>query len=72
MAGPDGTAVAVKILDGSQRAATLVALSLLADCGAIDSGEARRVSEATTEAVLGGGVRVGRLRLSETLAAIGD
>jgi L-asparaginase II len=67
MATPDGRAVAVKILDGSQRATTLVALHLLAECGAIEQSEADRVIELTKEPVLGGGQRVGELRLADWL-----
>lgn len=36
VAAPDGTTAAVKVLDGSHRAATLVALSLLAAHGVVD------------------------------------
>ncbi|HAM26387.1 MAG TPA: asparaginase [Microbacteriaceae bacterium] len=60
----DGTAVALKILDGSARAATLVALELLASVGAISRAHADRVIALTTDEVLGGGVPVGRLRAS--------
>lgn len=67
MAAPDGTAVAVKILDGSQRATTLVALELLAQQGAIDRADADRVMTLTVDPILGGGVPVGRLRVSDEL-----
>lgn len=60
----DGTAVAVKVLDGSARATYAVALELLARAGAIDATEARRVSELVTDRVLGGGTEVGRLRVA--------
>ena len=69
MATPDGTAVAVKVLDGSPRVTTLVALELLAQHGAIDRADADRVIALTVEPVLGGGVPVGRLRVSDTLGA---
>jgi L-asparaginase II len=69
MATQDGTAVAVKILDGSARATTLVALELLAQHGAIDRADADRVMALTVEPVLGGGVPVGRLRVSDELSA---
>lgn len=58
---PDGTAVALKVLDGSQRASIPVALSLLAGVGAIDADDAARVVATTTEQVLGGGLPVGEL-----------
>lgn len=64
MAASDGTAVALKMLDGSLRAATLVALELLARLGVIDRTEADRVIQLTTERVLGGGSPVGVLRAS--------
>jgi L-asparaginase II len=56
---PDGTAVALKILDGSQRASIPVALSLLVGVGAIDADDAARVVATTAEQVLGGGLPVG-------------
>lgn len=61
MAAADGTAVAVKVLDGSQRATTLVSLELLARVGAIDREHAERVIAMTTERVLGGGQSVGSI-----------
>lgn len=64
MAAPDGTTVAVKMLDGSGRASTMVALELLASVGAIDASRAREVSLRTTERVLGGGEPVGELRVA--------
>lgn len=64
MASQDGTAVALKSLDGSHRVTSLVALKLLADAGAIDRAEAYRVAELVTERVLGGGVPVGAIRAS--------
>ena len=64
MATADGTAVALKMLDGSSRATTLVALQLLASVGAISRSDADRVSALTTERALGGGVPVGQIRAS--------
>ncbi len=58
----DGTAVAIKMLDGSSRASIPVGLTLLADAGAIDRSGADRVISSTIENVLGAGVRVGALR----------
>ncbi len=68
MGAPDGTAVAVKILDGSHRAATLVAVELLAQNGSIDRDLADRAIAATTEQVLGGGVPAGAIRISRELS----
>jgi L-asparaginase II len=62
MGTPDGHAVALKILDGSLRAATLVATELLATAGLVDRSAADRVIEATTPRVLGGGIPVGSIR----------
>jgi L-asparaginase II len=61
-AAPDGTAVAVKFLDGSGRAAIAVGLSLLVGVGAVDSQVADDLTRRTTEAVLGGAEVVGELR----------
>ena len=64
MATPDGTTVAVKMLDGNGRATTLVALELLASVGAIDASRITSVVERTTEKVLGGTEPVGELRIA--------
>ena len=65
MGAADGTAVALKMLDGSARATSLVALQLLASVGAISVEDADRVGTLTTEKVLGGGLPVGVIRVSE-------
>lgn len=62
MASGDGTAVAVKILDGSLRAATLVALELLIAVGTVTRDAADEVLAVTLERVLGGGAEVGAIR----------
>lgn len=64
MSAADGTAVAMKSLDGSHRVTSLVALELLARADAIPRAEADRVSALVTESVLGGGVPVGRIRVA--------
>ncbi len=64
MAAQDGTAVAVKILDGSGRAATLVALELLVRAGVVGRAEADEVLEKTLDPVLGGGLPVGAIRVA--------
>lgn len=63
MAAADGTTVAVKVLDGSRRAGSAVALSLLAKAGAL-SAEAVRDYLGTHPlyAIAGGGREVGRIR----------
>lgn len=60
-AASDGTAVALKILDGSTRASISVGLRLLADVGAIDADRALDVANSTAERVLGAGEPVGQL-----------
>lgn len=67
MGAADGTAVALKMLDGSARATTLVALALLASVGAISIEDADRVGALTTEKVLGGGLPVGVIRVSRSV-----
>ncbi|MDQ1588710.1 MAG: hypothetical protein QOJ77_1875 [Microbacteriaceae bacterium] len=64
MAAPDGTTVALKVLDGSLRAATIVALALLADAGAIDHADVDAVRPDLDLAIHGGGARVGSIRAS--------
>jgi L-asparaginase II len=61
---PDGTAVAVKVLDGSPRASAAVAVALLAEVGAVDASAARAFLADPSLWVLGGGVEVGRIRLA--------
>jgi L-asparaginase II len=56
-----GVAVAVKILDGSLRAATLVALELLVQAGEVPADDAASVLRDSLEPVLGGGRVVGAI-----------
>lgn len=60
----DGTAVALKSIDGSRRITSLVALELLARAGTITRADADRVSALVTDKVLGGGVPVGHIRVA--------
>ena len=64
MAAPDGTTVTLKILDGSLRAATIVALRLLADAGALTHDAVDAVVPQLDLAVLGRGAPVGAIRAS--------
>jgi L-asparaginase II len=64
MSTGDGTAVAVKVLDGSLRAATLVALELLVSVEAVAREDADAVLAQTLERVLGGGETVGSIRVA--------
>lgn len=59
---PDGTAVAVKILDGSPRASSAVAVALLAEAGALDAESADAFVADPSLAVQGGATEVGRIR----------
>lgn len=70
MGTPDGTAVALKMLDGSARATSLVALALLASVGAISVADADLVGALTTEKVLGAGVPVGVIRVSDEVRGV--
>lgn len=71
VAAPDGTAAAVKILDGSQRAANLVALSLLAGQGVVEVEALGPVLKKIIKPITGGidGEQVGSIRLSDELLA---
>jgi L-asparaginase II len=64
MAAPDGTTVTLKMLDGSLRAATIVALSLLADAGGVQRSAVDALVPELDLAVFGGGVPVGAIRAS--------
>ncbi|SDH30819.1 L-asparaginase II [Leifsonia sp. 98AMF] len=64
MAAPDGTTVTLKVLDGSLRAASIVALRLLADAGALSHDDVDRVAPKLDLAVLGRGEPVGAIRPS--------
>ncbi|MCI0157866.1 asparaginase [Leifsonia shinshuensis] len=65
VAAADGTAVAMKIVDGSPRATTLIALRVLEALGT----DISRASALVDLPVLGGGVPVGRIELGGDLAA---
>lgn len=71
VAAPDGTAAAVKTLDGSSRANHLVALSLLASRGKIELNDLQRVLTILVKPITGGAdeTPAGELRLSETVTA---
>lgn len=60
----NGTTVALKILDGNLRAATIVALSLLADAGAIKRADVDAILPELRLAVVGGANPVGSIRPS--------
>ncbi|MCZ2401826.1 asparaginase [Paenarthrobacter sp. Z7-10] len=72
MATSTGAAVAVKMLDGNGRGATLVGLTLLAAAGALDVPGVANVLERVVEPITGGGRPVGSLRLGTAVSALLD
>jgi L-asparaginase II len=62
MTAPDGTTVALKMLDGSGRAATVVALRLLERAGALTAPDVAATTAALPLTVSGGGRDVGSIR----------
>ncbi|EMQ98862.1 asparaginase [Paeniglutamicibacter gangotriensis] len=64
LAAPCGTAVAVKMADGSGRGSDLLGLTLLANAGAIPTRALTAILAKLTRPVLGGGVPVGSVRLA--------
>lgn len=70
MATEQGVSVAVKILDGNLRAATLVGLTLLAAVDAANPTSVSTVLDQVVEPVLGGGRPVGRIRLGQSVSAL--
>lgn len=69
---PTGVSVAVKILDGAERATSLVALTLLAAAGAIEPEAVAPVLKKVVPVVLGRGEPVGKIRLSSAVTALLD
>lgn len=70
MATDTGASVAVKILDGNGRAASLVGLTLLAASGALDIPEVAGVLDQVVPEVMGGSSRAGSLRLGQAVSAL--
>lgn len=64
MSTRSGVAVALKILDGSLRAAAIVALDLLVRAGAVSSADVDALVSTFDLAVLGGGKPVGTIRVT--------
>jgi L-asparaginase II len=62
MTAPNGTTTAVKVLDGSSRASTIIALRLLADAGAVEDAAVDAVQAELDLWVMGGERRVGEVR----------
>ncbi|MET4002272.1 MULTISPECIES: asparaginase [Arthrobacter] len=72
LAAPNGASVAVKMLDGNGRAATLVGLTLLAASGALDIPAVAQVLGKVVPPVLGGSHHAGSLRLGQAVSALLD
>lgn len=62
MVAPNGTTVALKMLDGGARASTIVAATLLARAGGLTDADVAALAEALPLTVLGGGASVGAIR----------
>jgi L-asparaginase II len=69
---PAGASLALKMLDGNTRAASLVGLTLLAAAGALDVEAVAPVLQKVVPPVLGGGVPAGRIRLAAPVTALLD
>ncbi len=64
MVAPNGTTLALKVLDGSGRATTAIALALLERVGALSAGEVAATLTELPLSVTGGGREVGAIRAS--------
>ena len=62
MTAPNGTTTALKVLDGSSRASTIIALRLLAEAGAVEHDAVDAVQTELDLWVMGGERRVGQIR----------
>lgn len=62
MTAPNGTTTALKVLDGSPRASTIIAARLLADAGALEHPAIDRVRAELDLWILGGDEPVGEIR----------
>ncbi|MFK0401482.1 asparaginase [Microbacterium sp. NPDC090225] len=67
MVAPNGTTVALKMLDGGARASTIVAATLLARAGALADRDIADLADALSLDVLGGGKPVGRVLVSPAI-----
>lgn len=65
MVAPNGTTVALKMLDGGARASTIVAATLLARAGALADADVESLGAALSLDVLGGGEAVGKVRTGD-------
>lgn len=70
LAAPNGTSVAIKMLDGSGRGSDILGLTLLAHTGAISTEQLTAILGKLSRPILGGGVPVGSVRLAATVMDI--
>mgnify|MGYP003604814946 CR=1 FL=1 len=70
LGAPDGTALAMKMLDGSARANTLVALSALVALGVLEESAVAPVLAKVVRPVLGGGKPVGAMLPSAAVTSL--
>ncbi len=66
MTAPNGTTVALKVLDGSLRAASYIAMNILADAGALDRVQIESLAPELDLIVYGGDAPVGRINYTAT------
>jgi L-asparaginase II len=64
MSAPGGATVALKVLDGSLRASTIVALRLLVSVGALDAAAVDALEPELDLAIHGGAAVVGRITVT--------
>ena len=67
LAAPNGTAVAVKMLDGAGRGADILGLTLLAHAGAINAEQLAGILAKISRPILGGAAPVGSVRLADSV-----
>ncbi|MCW1248872.1 asparaginase [Acaricomes phytoseiuli] len=72
LATPSGVGVAIKILDGSARAASLVGLTMLAAAEAVSADAVAATLPKIVDPIIGGDMTVGQLRLAPAVSALLD
>lgn len=70
LGAPDGTALALKMLDGTDRANTLVGLSALVALGVLEQDAVNAVLDEVLKPILGGGKPVGAVRATEAVTSL--
>ncbi|GAA1497101.1 asparaginase [Paeniglutamicibacter kerguelensis] len=72
LAAPNGTAVAVKMLDGSGRGSDMLGLTLLERAGAISAEQLAGILPKISRPILGGAEPVGSVRLADSVMELLD